>query len=55
VKTLFGKMARTFPCHIRADFKAELKENIMQGISDINASQGVQCWKKYEEISATVM
>jgi hypothetical protein len=49
VKTLLGKMACTFPCHIRVDSKAELKENIMRGVSEINASPGVYRWKKFKK------
>lgn len=46
VETLFGKMARTFLRHIRVDSKAELKERIMLGVSEINAAPVVHHWKK---------
>ena len=55
VETLFGKMARTFLRHIRVDSKAELKERIMRGISEINAAPVVHRWKKFEESCLTVM
>jgi hypothetical protein len=38
VETLFGKMARTFMKHIRVNSKQELKERILLGIKEINAS-----------------
>ncbi len=55
VETLFGKMARTFLRHIRVDSKAELKERIMRGIDEINASPVVHRWSKFEETTAAVM
>lgn len=55
VETLFGKMARTFLRHIRVDSKAELKERIMLGISEINAAPVVHRWKKLAEASAATM
>jgi transposase len=55
VETLFGKMARTFLRHIRVDSKAELKERIMRGVSEINASPVVHRWQKFEENSLAVM
>ena len=45
VETLFGKMARTFLKHIRVNSKQELKERILLGIKEINASPVVHCWK----------
>jgi transposase len=54
VETLFGKMARTFLRHIRVDSKAELKERIMRGVTEINASPVVHRWKKFEESRVTV-
>ena len=47
VETLFGKMARTFLKHIRVNSKQELKERILLGIKEINASPVVHCWKKF--------
>jgi len=55
VETLFGKMARTFLRHIRVDSKTELKERIMRGINEINASPVVHRWKKFEESSMALM
>jgi hypothetical protein len=55
VETLFGKMARTFPRHIRVDSKAELRERVIRGIAEINASPVVHRWKKIEESIATAM
>ena len=49
VETLFGKMARTFLRHIRVESKAELKERIMRGVSEINAVPVVHRWSKFEE------
>jgi transposase len=48
VETLFGKMARTFLKHIRVNSKQELKERILLGIKEINASPVVHLWKKFE-------
>lgn len=47
VETLFGKMARTFLKHIRVNSKQELKERILLGIKEINASPVVHRWKKF--------
>lgn len=55
VETLFGKMARTFLRHIRVDSKAELKERIMRGIAEINASPVVHRWSKFGESSMALM
>ena len=48
VETLFGKMARTFLKHIRVNSKQELKERILLGIREINASPVVHRWKKFD-------
>lgn len=48
VETLFGKMARTFLRHIRVDSKAELKERIMRGVSEINSVPVVHRWNKFD-------
>jgi transposase len=48
VETLFGKMARTFLKHIRVSSKQELKERILLGIREINASPVVHHWKKFD-------
>ena len=55
VETLFGKMARTFLRHIRVDSKAELKERIMRGIAEINASPVVYRWSKLGESGTALM
>lgn len=47
VETLFGKMTRTFLKNIRVNSKAELKERILAGIQEINASPVVHRWKKF--------
>ena len=48
VETLFGKMVRTFLKHIRVNSKQELKERILRGIKEINASPVVHQWKKFD-------
>jgi transposase len=48
VETLFGKMARTFLKHIRVNSKQELKERILLGVKEINASPVVHRWKKFD-------
>ena len=48
VETLFGKMARTFLKNIRVNSKQELKERILLGIREINASPVVHRWKKFD-------
>jgi len=48
VETLFGKMAHTFLRQIRVKSKAELKERILRGIAEINASPVVHRWKKFD-------
>lgn len=48
VETLFGKMARTFLRHIRVASKAELKQRILLGIEEINASPVVHRWQKFD-------
>jgi len=48
VETLFSKMARTFLKHIRVNSKQELKERILLGIKEINASPVVHRWKKFD-------
>jgi transposase len=47
VETLFSKMARTFLRHIRVASKAELRERIMKGIAEINATPVIYRWKKF--------
>jgi transposase len=47
IETAFSKMARTFLRHIRVSSKEELKERILKGISEINASPVVYRWKKF--------
>jgi transposase len=48
VETLFGKMAHTFLRQIRVKSKAELKERILLGIAEINATPVVHRWKKFD-------
>ncbi len=48
VETLFGKMARTFLKHIRVNSKQELKKRITIGIEEINNSNVVHRWKKFD-------
>lgn len=48
VETLFGKMARTFLKQIRVKSKAELRQRILLGIDEINASPVVHRWKKFD-------
>ncbi len=52
VETLFGKMAHTFLRQIRVASKAELKERILRGIAEINASPIVHRWKKLDLLLA---
>lgn len=52
VETLFGKMAHTFLRHIRVKSKAELKERILRGIAEINATPVVHRWKKFELLAS---
>jgi len=47
IETAFSKMARTFLRHIRVSSKEELKERILKGISEINASPVVYRWKNF--------
>jgi transposase len=48
IETLFSKMARTFLKHIRVNSRQELKERILLGITEINNSPVVHCWKKFD-------
>jgi transposase len=50
VETLFGKMARTFLKQIRVDSKRQLKERILLGIAEINATPVVHRWKNFEAL-----
>jgi transposase len=51
VETLFGKMARTFLCHVRVQSWEELRDRILKGIEEINADPGVHRWKKFEALT----
>ena len=51
-ETLFGKMARTFLRHIRVHSWEELRDRILQGITEINACPVVHRWKKFEALTA---
>jgi transposase len=52
VETLFGKMAHTFLRQIRVQSKAELKERILLGIAEINATPVVHRWKRFDLLVA---
>jgi transposase len=52
VETLFGKMAHTFLRQIRVKSKAELKERILRGITEINAAPVVHHWKKFDLLAS---
>lgn len=52
VETLFGKMARTFLRHIRVQSWEELRERILKGVEEINASPVVHRWKKFETLAS---
>ena len=47
VETLFGKMARTFLRGIRVSSWEQLRERILKGIAEINASPVVHRWRKF--------
>jgi hypothetical protein len=49
----FGKMARTFLRHIRAQSWEEFRDRILLGISDINAEAEVHRWKKFDALMTT--
>ncbi|MGH8647147.1 MAG: IS630 family transposase [Gammaproteobacteria bacterium] len=53
VETLFGKMARTFLRHIRVQSWEELRDRILLGIAEINASPVVHRWRKFEALNPT--
>ena len=44
----FSEMARTFLRHIRVTSKDELKQRILKGIAEINASPVVFRWNKFD-------
>ena len=48
IEMAFSKMARTFLRHIRVSSKEELKQRILKGIEEINASPVVFRWKKFD-------
>jgi transposase len=48
IECAFSKMARTFLRHIRVASKDELKERILKGIAEINASPVPFRWKKFD-------
>jgi hypothetical protein len=54
VETLFGKMARTFPRHIRVQSWEELRDRILKGITEINADPVVHRWRKLQALSTEV-
>jgi hypothetical protein len=53
VETLFGKMARTFLKGIRVASWSELRERILMGVAEINASPVVHRWKTFPEEKPT--
>ncbi len=48
IETVFSKIARTFLHHIRVSSKEELKDRILKGIEEINATPVVYRWKKFD-------
>ena len=48
IECAFSKMARTFLRHIRVSSNEELKQRILQGIREINASPVVFRWNKFD-------
>ena len=46
IEMAFSRMARTFLRHIRVKSKDELKQRILQGIDEMNASPVIMRWKK---------
>jgi len=48
IECVFSKMARTFLRHIRVQSKEELKNRILQGIAEINASPVIFRWNKFD-------
>lgn len=48
IECAFSKMARTFLRHIRVKSKEELKQRILQGVAEINASPVVFRWNKFD-------
>lgn len=50
VEGLFSKMARSFLKHIRVNSLQELKERILQGISEINADPVIHRWTNFNGI-----
>jgi transposase len=48
IECAFSKMARTFLRHIRVTSKDDLKQRILKGIEEINASPVVFRWNKFD-------
>ena len=48
IKTVFGKMARTFLKGIRVTSREELKQRILQGAHEMNLAPVVVRWKKHD-------
>ena len=48
IECAFSKMARTLLRHIRVSSKAELKERVLKGIAEINATPVVFRWNKFD-------
>jgi hypothetical protein len=50
VETLFCKMAHAFLPHIRVESWNELRNRILRGVEEINASPVVHRWKKFDAL-----
>lgn len=48
IESAFSKMARSFLRHIRVSSKQELKDRIIKGIEEINATPVVYRWKNFD-------
>jgi transposase len=48
IECAFSKMARTFLRHIRVSSKDDLKDRVLRGIAEINASPVVFRWNKFD-------
>ena len=48
IECAFSKMARTFLRHMRVKSKDELKQRILKGVAEINASPVVFRWNKFD-------
>ena len=55
IESAFSKMARTFLRHIRVKSKEELKQRILKGIEEINASPIIYRWKNFDPLTANLV